>query len=175
MQYAVILVLDEKSISKISSIAKLISKDNLSDYMFDFIQPHISLGIFKDITPDEIEEKLKTFCKGLNEMKLILSGIGLFPTNENVIFLAPVMTKELLNVHSRFSEIFCDVKPSMNEHYFPDNWVPHCTLALNVKDLSKAVEIVKNNFTSFEVNLEKLSLIEYFPIKEINSFDLTGV
>ena len=38
----------------------------------------------------------------IKPFELTLSSVGTFMTKENVIFLEPVMTEELLNVHKKF-------------------------------------------------------------------------
>ncbi|MDQ3022268.1 MAG: 2'-5' RNA ligase family protein [Bacteroidota bacterium] len=175
MPYAAVLVPDTESINKICTISKLLYADNFSNYLFQTtLEPHITLGIFNNINPDEIKDKLNFFCKSITKIKLILSQIGIFPTEETVIFLAPVMTKELFNIHVLFNQIFSDFKLSMDKYYLPDNWVPHFTLGMNINDLATAIETVKNNFFAFQVTIEKLRLIEFLPgeLKVFNLIDL---
>lgn len=173
MKYAVVLIPDTESINRICSISKLIYKDNFSEYLFKPpLVPHITLSVFSNIPSGEIIDKLNIFCKNICRIKLILAQIGLFPTDENAIFLAPVMTKELFNIHILLNEMFSDYKSFIDAHYLPGSWVPHCTLGLNIMDLANAVEIVKSKFTSFEMTIEKLSLIEFYPVKEMKTYTL---
>ncbi|MEO8210563.1 MAG: 2'-5' RNA ligase family protein [bacterium] len=175
MPYAAVLIPDTESINKICAISKLLYADNFSNYLFQTtLEPHITLGIFNNINPDEIKDKLSFFCKSITKIKLILSHIGIFPTEENAIFLAPVVTQELFNIHVLFNEIFSEFKLNMHEYYLPGNWVPHCTIGMNINDLATAIETVKNNFFAFQVTIEKIRLIEFLhgELKVSNLIDL---
>src|SRR3954465_1410669 len=62
-------------------------------------RPHISLAVFSQIDPDELLPELEDFAGEMNVMPITLSAIGSFPTAEAVLFLAPAITQELMDVH----------------------------------------------------------------------------
>jgi hypothetical protein len=62
-------------------------------------RPHLSLSVFD--APDELglEQLMETLFSDLEPIPILVSSIGIFPTEENAAFLAPKPTANLLNVH----------------------------------------------------------------------------
>jgi hypothetical protein len=63
---------------------------------------------------------------------LLLSSLGVFPGPGSVAFLGAVLTPALLDLHQRTHRALAGVAQAAWEHYAPDHWVPHCTLATAV-------------------------------------------
>jgi len=47
-------------------------------------------------------------------------------------------------VHRTFHDVFADLREDQWPYYLPDSWVPHCTLAINIKweEVHKALDNV---------------------------------
>ena len=95
-------------------------------------------------------------------------------TNENVIFLEPVMTSELINVHNRFIEYMKDFDGKLNQYYDIDKWMPHCTISIRLSDeeLFKGIKLLKEIINlPIKVRVEKIDIINY-PFNQIMMIDL---
>lgn len=95
--------------------------------------PHISLAVYDD--EDRVDEAA---ASGLVErlvatrgpIEITFAGFGVFPTEENVLFLAPVVTSTLLDLHASYHAMADDLSASCRAYYLPGRWVPHCTLSM---------------------------------------------
>src|ERR1700730_11434284 len=97
------------------------------------LRPHVSLGICEDLDTVRVRSDFTAFAAATAALDFTFASLGVFlPGEEGIVFLAPVVTHELLSIHDAFHAMF--VKHAMAEldYYLPGNWVPHCSLALNV-------------------------------------------
>lgn len=101
MPYAIELYLDDESTSKIDKIRSEFKKNEIS--IDEGTEPHVTLSIYQDIPLDIFENKLKLFAKEIQSFEIIYSSIGIFTNDNPVIFLAPVVTSLLLDVHNKIS------------------------------------------------------------------------
>lgn len=175
MPYAVEMTFDEKSNDAVIGIWKQLSEYNVCNYMYNSGSiPHITLGIFEEYDIREFEKRIQIFIKEINRIKIKLASIGTFPTDERVIFLAPVVSNEVLQIHNKFNEVFSDYKGEKWSHYLPGNWFPHCTIAINLTNekFMQAIDLLKNKYKPLEVEICKISLVEFHPVIQLKSYDI---
>lgn len=136
-------------------------------------RPHISLAGLPDhdaapVIP--IVEALATIAP----FDLKLDGIGLFPTTEGVLFLAPTPTSALLDAHQRLYSALTHAHIAINPYYTPGSWIPHCTIAsdLTPDELLHAVAICREAFTTIALTCRELGIIRFRPSVPIISFPL---
>jgi 2'-5' RNA ligase len=95
--------------------------------------PHISLAVYDH--EDEID---LAAAGGLIErlaarhapIEIAFASFGVFPTEENVLFLAPVVTPALLDLHATYHDMAAALPATCRTFYLPGRWVPHCTLSM---------------------------------------------
>ena len=64
------------------------------------VRPHISLLVYSDdIDCRSLPPTLFAFSKSLVSLEFHLGSVGTFPTEQGVVFLVPVVTRELLAFH----------------------------------------------------------------------------
>ena len=161
-KYAVELIFDEESQMKLNKIRELLVANGVHDEAVPI--NHISIADFETDDLEGLKEKVKEFASSIKKFKLNLATVGTFMTNENVIFLAPVMTDELMNFHKMFLDSMKDFNGKANEYYNHNKWVPHCTIAIRLSDeeLIKGFEILKNiSFLPLEVTIDKIDILNY--------------
>ena len=110
----------------------------------------------------------------IKPFELTLSSVGTFMTKENVIFLEPVMTEELLNVHKKFIKFMEGFDGVLNPYYDINKWMPHCTISIRLSDeeLYKAIKVLKESIKlPIVVKVEKIDLINY-PFNQILITDI---
>lgn len=88
-------------------------------------------------------------------------SVGIFPTN-GTVFLAPIVTDELLKLHHSYHDYFKNFHDNPNSYYVPGKWVPHCTVAnrLHTKQFLSVMEYIYEKFDFATASIEKLKLIK---------------
>lgn len=172
MNYAIELIFDEKSQNIINKIRKLLDDNGVHDEAVKL--NHISIGDYSTSDIEGLKAKVWEFSRQLKPFEITLCSVGTFMTDENVIFLGPVMTEELKSVHKRFIDWMVDFDGKLNEYYKIDKWMPHCTIAIRLSDeeLMKGFCLLKENIKlPMNVRIEKMDLIQY-PLNQILIADL---
>lgn len=165
MRYAILLVLDEESQHKISNVRTYLSSSGVSDDKFKL--NHITIAIFDASNVDRLIETTEKFVANQKPFSLELASVGTFMTPSNIIYFAPVMTKELLKANDDFFNLITPDFIAIDRYYTPDFWVPHCTLASNTTDteMIKAFELLKQkNILPLKVVVNKLCILQIDPI-----------
>jgi 2'-5' RNA ligase len=173
MQYAVTLLIDETDALKLKSA--FISAGCPDAYTV--VSPHISLAVFGKVVRSELVKAVEIFAGKTPPFTVSFSSLGIFPGIKNVVFLAPVVTKRLLDIHGRFHEILQSRKIQSDCVYLPGKWVPHCTItredniAVSLDTMSRVQS--QPIFTQF-----RLSRAQIFKLKpkvvSIATFPLSG-
>jgi len=177
MGYAVILNLSTDSAARVVEVWERLAQEAISSVMLDVgVQPHISLAVFQDLAPEMLRADLSRFAEVTQPLSLDLAFAGTFPTAEGVVFLAPVVTQELLEAHRRFHSTLRERGVDCMEYYLPGRWVPHCTVATGVAPdrMGAALEVCVRSEAFGAVELDKVSLVEFPPAREIYAFPLGG-
>lgn len=133
-------------------------------------RPHVSLAVYNDdLETAGFSERLREFAQSIDPFDFCLGSLSAFTRKEGVVFLAPVVTRHLLTVHERFHEAFAQNKDSVVTHYQPGNWIPHCTVAIDLvpADIQKAVGYNREAFKPISGRFQEIGLIEFRPVKEL--------
>jgi|LFRM01.1.fsa_nt_gb 2'-5' RNA ligase len=173
MPYAVEMFFDKESDAQIRKIWRSLKESGISSWMEDSGSvPHVTLSVFGELDADEADRRLASFAEKVSGFPLVFASIGAFPTDEGVLFLAPVVTGELLRVHNAFHDFFADLREDQWPYYLPDSWVPHCTLAINIKweEVHKALEHVIKIYSPLCVEVDRVALVEYHPVKVLKEY-----
>ncbi len=178
MGYAVELYFDKKSEETIKAMWKVLYDNNISKYMYESdSRPHITMTVYDDKI-DDVELFIKGvegFAEKIAPFEINLSNIGVFNTEEGVVFLQPKVTRELLDIHEEFHKTMRSFAEAEWRYYLPDLWVPHCTMAidLNKKKLLQSVEVISNMFKSIDVSIEKVGIVKFKPVEYVSAYDLS--
>ncbi len=167
MPYAIECYLDEKSSEIIRNIWTQLELNHINTDKG--VKPHVSLMIYEEIPIENFKEKLLEFSKNIKPINILLSSLGLFCINSPVLFLSPVVSHDLLELHSFFNNFFKEYKDHAWQYYLPGKWVPHCTLALDITwdDVKKAMEICKKITLPLQVTLNRIGILEFRPNKQL--------
>ncbi len=96
MNYAIELVFDEESQKVINNLRAKLSENGVHDEAVKL--NHVSIGDYKTGNIDELKNRVIEFSKTIKPFGIALVSVGTFMTKENVIFLEPVITRELIDV-----------------------------------------------------------------------------
>lgn len=153
---------DADSEAAIRAVWAKLAAAELADYLFrSNHRPHITFANFNDLQTAETHTILETICRSTPPIQLSFQFIGVFPTTSG-IFLGPVVTKPLLTLHQKLHDALRPIAaPSESPYYLPENWVPHCGVAVEVEadHIPAAVQLIQNSFSfPFNVTLEEISI-----------------
>jgi 2'-5' RNA ligase len=104
-------------------------------------RPHVSLAVFDDGDPTQVERVLTEHRELYRGLTLPLASLGFFATDEAVAFLGVTPSQRLLEAHRATAVPLRDVVDGFWPYYEPDALVPHCTLASFVSDLSTVADV----------------------------------
>ncbi|MEZ4662841.1 MAG: 2'-5' RNA ligase family protein [Caldilineaceae bacterium] len=177
MGYAVELYADAQMETVVRGLWQTLADRGVTSLMPDLgARPHISLTVFDELHPPDLHDALQKFAAETAPIPLQFSTVGVFPSTEGVVFLAPVVTPRLLEIHADFHARMAARGLPSNPYYQPENWGPHCTVAINLppEQIPAAVTICKDAPIFHAFSLMGLELIEFRPVKTIYEFPLVG-
>ena len=131
--HAVWLTLDSEAERTVRSIWAELDDAGVSSRMLEISNPpHVTLGIFFEADVDGLTAAARSFAADQSPLELRFESAGSFGGDAGVVFLAPVVTPSLLDLHRAFHDGAAGVDAEPSPHYLPNNWVPHCTTGFNV-------------------------------------------
>ena len=173
MPYAIVLYFNKEQDAPIRKLHQILTNKKIISYLPEIaIGPHITLAIYDDLNCDQCEEEIRLLASRSESLEVILSHIGIFNNQQQVVFLAATVTDILLNFHNLVHKTLQNVSKKPWVNYLPGEWIPHCTLAM---DLSKAsvIEVVKlaqKIPLPITLNTESIGVVEFQPIKNLYSY-----
>jgi 2'-5' RNA ligase len=138
--------------------------------------PHLSLTVFTQLDPTPLAALLAEFAATTAPLTVTFAAVGVFPTTQGVVYLAPVVTPELLALHARFHDRLTQLTMPSNAYYLPGNWMPHCTIGFELPPdkIGEAVMRCHQADVFRPVTLTTVQLIEFRPVRSIFTYDLQG-
>ncbi len=173
--FAIELFLDAEAEAKVLGFRDIIYRDGVQPVqglMND--KPHVSLAVFPVVDGQKLLEVAAEFAENLTRFDFRLGAVGTFPTSDNVLFLYPVPSPKLLEVHAELHDRLKQAGLQSSPYYFPGHWVPHLTLEFNLtrEELCQSVGIFKENFTPIDGEFTQLGVVGFRPVEYLGNFDL---
>jgi len=138
--------------------------------------PHISLAVFAQLEPAPIAALLAEFAAATLPLPVTFAAVGVFPTIQGVVYLAPVVTPQLLAVHAHFHALLAQRGLASHPYYRPGNWMPHCTVGIELpaENVGTAVTLCQQAKVFGPATLTTVRLIEFRPVRAIFIHHLQG-
>ncbi|MEH7052062.1 2'-5' RNA ligase family protein [Bacillus pseudomycoides] len=155
--YAVIATFDERFSERVKEIW-----EGLTDVVHnEGLEPHITLTDYHTLDLETYRNEFEKFTESVERFLVEFSSVGTFPTN-GTIFLAPTVTRRLLELHQSFHNHFTDFHDQPQSYYVPEKWVPHCTIAnrLEREQFVRVMDFVYKGFRAQTAVVESLKLIK---------------
>jgi 2'-5' RNA ligase len=167
MPHAVELYFDLPTDARIRQVWQALSGAGVCSAMLHAgYRPHVSLAVCEQLNVDSLTDDLTTLAKRLTPFPFMLSSVGFFPGAMGVVFFGVVVTDKLLKLHAEFHRILQKHAAGLSPYYFPDIWVPHCTLgfgiAANMTD--SALEICRQQQLPIKGRFEEIGCAEVSPL-----------
>jgi 2'-5' RNA ligase len=143
-------------------------------------RPHLSLARCDAVDPARLAAALSGFARAESAFEIAFGGLGVFAP-EAWVFLAPVASERLLQLHARVHDwlggLTADasgVTAVHSDSYAPGRWVPHCTLTTRLEPAlaAKAVERCLRTDLPRAARIERIGLTHYPPVAELHSYVL---
>jgi 2'-5' RNA ligase len=93
-------------------------------------RPHITLAIVNTPYPEQAVARLRLPLANVAGLPVSMTALGFFLTNKAPAYLAVAPTTALLKLHERVHSALGAMDTW--SYYRPGNWMPHCTLAMDV-------------------------------------------
>ncbi len=140
------------------------------------MSPHVTLAVFEEVDTTRLLPRLKKLAASFAPLPLNLSSLGSFPGAEGVLFLAPLVTPDLLRLHTGLHRSLKGLTQGLWDHYLPGKWVPHCTMGIHLrpKTLLKGFQVLRERNYAISGRSKRLVLVEFHPIQEIFSVPFSG-
>lgn len=143
--------------------------------------PHVSLAVFEQYNPERLHALLKKLAASFPPTPFHIGSLGTFAGKEGVLFLAPVVTRSLLEIHAWVHNSILKVVEGSWIYYDLGQWVPHCTLAIRLsrKKLIQGIELLGRKGFTVRGRYSHLALVEtqpgrIAPIRQIYSIPFSG-
>ncbi len=126
------------------------------------------MAIYEEISESKLFSAFDSFAKRLSQISIVFSNLNTFETEKTIVLWAePEISADLIAPHH---EIHSLLDPDLCEqHYRPENWIPHCTLATEI-DVSRKDEVQTLIADSIEpiVGLfDVIDCVSIFPVEVI--------
>lgn len=126
-------------------------------------RPHVTLAICDDADEARMCEIVEELSHEIPAHPVAFSSMGIFPGEQTVLFLAPVISEELLGAHRSVHERLPDFTQTPWKLYTPNRWVAHASLALKLPHdgLRKAVDTIMENVFPITGEMVELGVGEF--------------
>ncbi|HME25063.1 MAG TPA: 2'-5' RNA ligase family protein [Acetobacteraceae bacterium] len=159
MPLAVTLRLDAAGSARVDAMRAALADGEASIH-----PPHITLAVFTDdVDAAALADDLSKAVAAWTPMRLTFVGLGVFPGEPAVLWLAPAPTIALLDRHARVNRLRSAT--AAHPHYRSDVWVPHLTLAedLTLDGAADAVRTSSADWEPFAADLDRVELVRFAP------------
>ncbi|WP_064093503.1 2'-5' RNA ligase family protein [Rossellomorea aquimaris] len=133
--FGVIAIFDEKTEQNIKNLWEGLHDEKITSYAYEVEnrQPHLTLASYEDLNKERFMELMDTYYENKPAIPLSFQLLGTF-INSGTLFLSPVVTEELMNLHLQHHQFF-NLDGKEDSLYSPGKWIPHCTIANRLTQL----------------------------------------
>lgn len=172
---AVELFLDQAAEEKVLNFRDIIYHEGIKPVqglMDD--KPHVSLAVFPTTDAEKIIGLTRDFARTIPCFNFRLGAVGTFPTRDNVLFIYPAPSVNLLEIHAGFHKLVDAAGIKCSPYYAPGNWVPHLTLEFDItsEELCRSIRIFKENFVPINGEFTHIGVVGFRPIIYLDKFEL---
>jgi 2'-5' RNA ligase superfamily protein len=172
--YAVELALDARSGGIVRDLWKDLSAHGVTWMADSGAEPHVSLAIWERIDRAPFAAEIARFAAETAPIPITLDAVSTFPGSAIYLRVAhdPRLVELQRRVHARFDALASEPWA----YYMPDQWVPHCTLAMEIPParLDDALVVARRAALPLAGRLEFVGLVEFRPVVTLARYRLGG-
>jgi 2'-5' RNA ligase len=125
--------------------------------------PHFSYHVAESYEEGPLEVAIRGLAQNSKPFRVWTSGLGVFTTPVPVLYVAVVRSLEL----SRYQRwVWWEVSPTARnglDHYQPERWVPHITLAqqgLTAENLAQAIKVLAGKEFHWPIDIDTIAYVD---------------
>lgn len=170
MDYAVLLSFDAQADDQIMQLTRALIEGGANDsYLASGLRPHLTLAEFNTGKINEVRTCVSKLASQVSQpIRVRLASAGFFPGDATVLFLAPIVDEYLLSFHRQVNGVLEPLCEVFSPLYREENWVPHCTLALNLdnREFAAAGAVLVSQFKPIVALVFRISIVSCCPYSE---------
>jgi len=157
--YGLVSLLEDKYYKKVEEIWQQLSTKHQLHGIAVTPFPHFSWQVAEEYDLSLLEDVMKDLSKKIKPFTVSTGGLGLFPGDSPVLFIAVVKSKQLLELHEMIYSATEQCASNAVPYYRSESWVPHISLAYDDLDQEKIGEVMKwLAFESFHWEIQTYNL-----------------
>jgi 2'-5' RNA ligase len=163
--FAIVLHFDEFSEHRIRQAWEALDQNGVPSAASTYepgYRPHVTLGIVNTAEPEHLAVRLRRALSGVDGLPVTMTALGFFLTNRAPAYLAVAPTRRLLELHDEVHQTLGAVDSW--PYYQPGNWMPHCTLAMDVVCQTSVAEALSDTTLPIQATVGTANLVELPPI-----------
>lgn len=175
MAYLVEAYLDPEADAAVRRLWHVLNDAEVSDSnLRNDSRPHLTLLTVPELDPNALLLALAGVAQR-PAFSLSLRGLGLFPGGRATLYLPPVPSAELLDLHRACGEAVVASGGEVAHRDAPGRWSPHVSLARRLRPdiLPRALRTLYREELDIEARVTKIGLLRDRPIVDLGFFDLS--
>lgn len=168
MDYALIACFEPTGDYKVRRLMRQLAENNVNDlYESLGFRPHITLTEFSTTDFKAVSAELARLSQHLAPVDIRFSSLGIFPGLNGVFHLVPTINENLLHLQRQVRSALGPLCEDFAPLYEEPEWVPHCTLVLEMDplELPRAYDVMLEHFKPFNTRLVALEIITCCPFR----------
>lgn len=149
-------------------LMRQLAENNVNDLYESFgFRPHITLTEFSTNDFSAVSAELARLSQQLAPVDVRFSSLGIFPGLNGVFHLVPTINESLLLMQRQVRAALSPLCQDFSPLYEEQEWVPHCTLVLEMDplELPRAYDVMLEHFKPFNTQLVALEIITCCPFR----------
>jgi 2'-5' RNA ligase len=141
------------------------------------VPPHVTLAACRNLDVEAFRAWLAEIATRTPVVATTLASLGVFPGEGGVIFLAPTISRRLVELQLQMlSHLQEPGEVEIEPYWLPGQWMPHCTLATGIprERMATALGLVYEVLRPISASLTRLSVFDIEPPRLLFAFDLSG-
>ena len=176
MAYAIVGYFDSISDEKIKELWRGLADIGVDDYLINSSNnPHIKFAMFESLDIETAQKELHLLSEKIRKINIHFKKYGIYPNDNPFITIDIAENIEIIKLHKEIQKIFDKFVNNHSEKYFvPGVWKPDCqlTASFDKSKLGAAVNYLSETSLPFNGQLEKIGVIEFYPAKQLFSYEL---
>ena len=169
MEYAVLLYFDHRTEKKIQEWMNQLVEAGVNRSLVNMdMRPHLTIAEVDARDGSTLEKEVVRLTDEINQYEIRLASLGFFPNDDGVLFMAPIVEEPLLIFHRKVHEALEPISEAFSPLYLEANWVPHCTLALELDEqqFAAAYKVMHKVFEPLTARIEDIGIFKCCPYRE---------
>lgn len=176
MGYAIVGYFDSISDKKIKELWSGLADIGVDDYLINSANnPHIKFAMIESLDLENARKELHLLSENIRKINIHFKKYGIYPNDKPFITIDIAENIEIIKLHMEIQKIFDKFVNNLSENYFvPGIWKPDCqlTVSFDKGKLGAAVNYLSETSLPFNGQLEKIGVIEFYPAKQLFSYEL---